>query len=162
MAQRQMAKTQALSKPKGNSSKRAIVARGKHEDAILNKTRWDSEIKIRALADDLLKEYDESGDIWLQDFFTKRLITRKQISNMRNRSEYFKEIYSLVKDIQESRLFHAGITATGNPTFAIFSLKNVALWRNEPEIAEEPQDVVIRFMPAGGTMPDEEANESYN
>ena len=116
---------------KGKAAHKAILPRGKYEAEIL-KPRWDNEIAIRQLADDLLKEYAESQALWLQDFFITRLITRKQIMNMRNRSEYFAEVYSLCKDIQESRLFKAGLTGQGNIQQVIFALKNVSRWRSEP------------------------------
>jgi len=127
--------------------KKAIVPRGKHEGEIL-KPRWDNEVTIRELADALLKDYAESQALWLQDFFITRLITRKQIMNMRNRSEYFAEVYSLCKDIQESRLFKAGLTGAGNINQVIFALKNVSLWRNEPrEETEATQPLTVRLIP---------------
>jgi len=123
--------TTATPTAKGKATKKAIVPRGKYEAEIL-KPRWDNEVRIRELADALLKEYAESQALWLQDFFIKRLITRKQIMNMRNRSEYFAEVYSLAKDIQESRLVRAGLTGQGNIQQVIFALKNVSKWRSEP------------------------------
>ncbi len=141
-----MAKIKTLNQSQGNTKKKAIVPRGRHEAEII-KPRFDKEITIRELADQLLKEYAESDGIWLQDFFIKRLITRKQIMNMRTRSEYFSEIYSLCKDIQESRLFKAGITGAGNIQQVIFALKNVSLWRNEPSIeteATQPATIILK------------------
>lgn len=140
-----MAKKISTTTPK--PTKKAILPRGKHQAEIL-KPRWDNEVVIRELADDLLKEYAESQALWLQDFFIKRLITRKQVMNMKNRSEYFAEVYSLCKDIQESRLFKAGLTGQGNIQQVIFALKNVSKWRNEPleEIDNsKPQIIGFKF-----------------
>ena len=67
---------------------------------------------------------------------------------MKNRSEYFAEVYSLCKDIQESRLFKAGLTGQGNIQQVIFALKNVSKWRNEPleEIDNsKPQIIGFKF-----------------
>ena len=151
-----MAKIQTLPAPK--TKKRDIIPHGRHENEIM-KPRFDNEITIRELADQLLKEYAESQALWLQDFFITRLITRKQIMNMRNRSEYFAEVYSICKDIQESRLFKAGITGQGNIQQVIFALKNVSLWRNEPREEEEAtQPVIITLRPkqlaAGNNIPE--------
>ena len=141
-----MAKITKLPTPKGKAPKKTILPHGKYENEII-KPRWDNEIKIRELADDLLKEYGESQALWLKDFFIPRLITRNQIMQMRNRSEYFSEIYSLCKDIQESRLFKAGITGQGNIQQVIFALKNVSLWRNEPLIDDTPPPIQIVMVP---------------
>jgi len=141
-----MAKIHTIPAPKGKAPKKAILPHGKYENEII-KPRWDNEIKIRQLADELLKEYAESQSLWLKDFFLPRLITRKQIMQMLNRSEYFSEIYSLCKDIQESRLFKAGITGQGNIQQVIFALKNVSLWRNEPLIDDTPPPITIEMRP---------------
>jgi len=136
-----------LSTKKSTPKKKAIVPRGKHEAEFV-RPRFDNEVTIRALADELFQEYSESDEIWLQDFFISRKITRKQIMQMRNKSEYFAEVYSLCKDIQESRLFHAGLDNKGNIQQIIFALKNVSMWRNEPPAsAEEPAPATVVLKP---------------
>lgn len=116
---------------KASTKKRDIIPKGKYQ-ALIIKPRWDNEIIIQKLADDLFEHFKNPENLWLQDFFIERMITREQIVNIRNRSKYFAEIYSLCKDIQESRLFHAGLDSRVNNQFLIFSMKNVCKWRSEP------------------------------
>ena len=143
-----MTKTKANTK-KGTFKKKAMLPRGKYETDLI-KPRYDNETTIRALADELFDEYASGDELWLKNILIKRKITRKQIMNMVNRSEYFSELYSLLKDIQESRLFHAGINGKGNIQQIIFALKNVSQWRNEPPASKEPEDtspVIIVLKP---------------
>lgn len=98
---------------------------------------WNDEDKLKELADAMLNEYAKTKKAWLQDFFIKRLITRKQIEIMIKRSEYFAEAYSLCRDIQESRLVSIGLSGKGNTQQIIMALKHTAGWRTEPK---EPLD----------------------
>lgn len=100
---------------------------------------WNDEDKLKSLADAMLNEYAKTKKAWLQDFFIKRLITRKQIELMIKRSEYFAEAYSLCRDIQESRLVSIAINGKANSQPVIMALKNLAGWRNE---TKEPLDKV--------------------
>ena len=149
-------------KPKNDLSiKRAILPRGKFQDELI-KPRWNNEIAIRNLADDLFGEYSQNDDvIWLQDFFIKRMITKKQIQRMRTRSEYFAEIYSLCKDMQESRLVKAGLNGQGNINQVIFALKNVSKWSNFPKDNEDekPPKGIIDLVPDRLAATDFDNNE---
>lgn len=98
--------------------------------------------EIEALADDLLNWIEGSDAFWLNEFFTQRRITKKTIAKLKAESEYFSEIYSLAKDIQETKLVKLGLKSSNS--MAIFALKNTAGWRDNPEI-EDTSDNFILF-----------------
>jgi len=130
---------------------------------------WTPEL-IKALADDMLDWFraDESR-IWLQDYFNERLISRNSITRILGRDNYFAEIYTICKSIQESRLFHAGFRSEGNINQVIFALKNVSKWRNEPkeeiekeqpvEICMKPNRLAESSQPTTNNNPNEDKNK---
>jgi len=97
--------------------------------------------EIEALADDLLNWIEGSDAFWLNEFFTQRRITKKTIAKLKADSDYFSEIYSLAKDIQETKLVKLGLKSSN--AMAIFALKNVAGWRDKPEIEEEEDRFIL-------------------
>lgn len=121
---------------KSNNAK--IVHVGEFEHVI--RAEW-KEHEIIALADEFLNwmEEDESR-IWFRDFLLSKRISTRTISRLRERNDYFDEIYQLVKDIQEARLVHLGLTNPKLATFAIWTMKNVSGWRDKPDESEDIPD----------------------
>lgn len=79
------------------------------------------------------KEENKSSQIWLKDFCIEHFISQNRLSEFKEKSEYFEYIYSLCKDIQESKLVKIGMSKRANATMAIFALKNVSGWRDRTE-----------------------------
>lgn len=122
-----MAKSTAVPK------KRQIFYIGKFEHQIGSVY---SEMEIKALADELLDWIEKPGNYWMKDFFTIRRITQKTVSRMKTDCEYFAEIYSIVHDIQESKLLKLGMDG-GNTALTVFALKNASGWRDSRELAKD-------------------------
>lgn len=131
------------------------------EKAILS-PYWNDEDKLKSLADAMLNEYAKTKKAWLQDFFIKRLITRKQIELMIKRSEYFAEAYSLCRDIQESRLVSIGITGKGNTQPVIMALKHLAGWTETKEPAETPPPAIVDLVPQRLAATDDDIEDQDN
>ncbi len=124
---------------------------------------WNDEDKLKELADAMLNEYAKTKKAWLQDFFIKRLITRKQIEMMIKRSEYFAEAYSLCRDIQESRLVSIAINGKGNTQPVIMALKNLAGWKSDPKDSSEPlPPAIVDLVPDRLAATDDDFEDNDN
>lgn len=120
--------------------KRRIIPVGKFEHQVGKK--W-SEEEIVALADEFLKWYEkDEANIWFKGFFTKKRVTRSTIERLRERNEYFDEIYSLVKDMQEERLVNLGIDGGKSTPFVMFLMKNILGYRQDGRDDTETEERV--------------------
>ena len=124
---------------------------------------WNDEDKLKDLANDLLNEYAKTNKAWLQDFFIKRLITRKQIEMMIKRSEYFAEAYSLCRDIQESRLVSIAINGKGNTQPVIMALKHLAGWTETKEPLDKDKiPAIVDLVPTRLAATDDDFEDNDN
>ena len=89
--------------------------------------------EIERIADDMYVWFQDERNIWLSDFAIFRMISRQRISDFAVKNEYFAYVYDLCKQIQESKLVKIGMSKKANAAMAIFSLKNVAGWRDTIE-----------------------------
>ena len=104
---------------------------GKYEH-IFNK-KW-TEDDIKALADEILDWMEkEPKNLWFKDFLIEKRIDGKRLTEFSQKNEYFSYIYSLCKDLQESRMFKLGTSKATNPAMFIIGLKNNHGWTDKPE-----------------------------
>lgn len=116
---------------------------GKYEH-IFNK-RW-TENEIKYLADELLDWMEQRNEnLWTNDFFNERKITRTRVNDTFLLNEYFAKIYDICKSIQESRMFKAGTSKQTNPAMWIIGLKNNHGWTDKPERQETETENDLSF-----------------
>lgn len=87
---------------------------------------------IDALADDLDIWIQDEENWWLGEFAAKHKLHRQLFPDFSERNEKFCRSYASAKQIQENRIVKKGMDGK-NPAFVIFTLKNVAKWRNVNE-----------------------------
>ncbi len=104
---------------------------GKFEH-IFNKRYSDEEIK--ALADEMWGWFEQKENFWLKDFATSKMISRQRISEFAQKNNYFKYIYELCQDAQESKTIRLGLNKKFNPAIAVLMLKNNHKWTDQPQI----------------------------
>lgn len=96
-----------------------------------------TEEKINQLADDFLAwtkgKFKTKTLFWFKDWAIESGFCYQRISEFAKENEKFADTLKIVKEMQESILFHAGTNKNTNPAFIIFSLKNVAGWRDVQE-----------------------------
>ncbi|MDP2763031.1 MAG: terminase small subunit [Enterobacteriaceae bacterium] len=92
---------------------------------------------IKKLTKNLGKWIKRKDSLWLGSFAADNKIHRQRMSEIAERDEDFKEIYELAKQIQENKIFLGALVNKLNPTMAIFTLKNVAGWRDRKEVESE-------------------------
>jgi len=79
----------------------------------------------------LLKFMQNNNNWWLKDYCIENDFPSQLLSEWDKVNENFSEAYKKAKDIQESRLAHMGMNKDNNVAFVIFTLRNVAKWKNE-------------------------------
>lgn len=85
--------------------------------------------EIDKIADEMFEWFKkDENNFWLKDFAIEKKIPRQYISLFAKKSDYFNWIYSLCKDIQESRVIKMGLNKKNNPAIAIMILKNNHHW----------------------------------
>lgn len=91
--------------------------------------KYDKEF-IERLADEMLKWFTEKNaagqqQIWLGDFAIEKMISRQRFPEFAKENEYFKNIYTICKEIEESRMIKIGFTSkSGMPFFILKNLHN--------------------------------------
>lgn len=102
---------------------------GKYQH-IFNK-RWET-YEIEALADKLLEWMEkDTKNFWFKDFLIEKRINQRRIAEFCQKSVYFNEVYSICKEIQESRMFKMGASKKFNPAMFIMGLKNNHGWTDK-------------------------------
>ena len=100
---------------------------------------WQPE-EINYIADQLHKWFLVPENLWFKDFAISLGVPHRLLKDkFCDESTYFKYIFELCKDIQESRLLHNGLKQS-NP-MSIFALKNVSKWRDKQEVEHTIRDV---------------------
>lgn len=119
---------------------------GKYEH-LFNK-RWTTN-ELKALADELIEwmEFDKLN-LWYKDFFVEKRISRRRLSEFREKDKYFNYILNLCDTIQESRMFKMGASRKNNPAMFIIGLKNNHDWKDKQEL-EMPEGININVTVKG-------------
>ncbi|MFH1997159.1 MAG: hypothetical protein ABII94_00485 [Patescibacteria group bacterium] len=122
-----------------------IIYCGKFEHHF-NKKWTDNEIK--SLADEMLEWFrtpneDGKQNIWLNDFFIKKTLTRKRAYEFIAKNEYFRNVHEVCQSIQESILFKLGLKGTS--AMPIFALKNISKWKDNPVDEDFNEDEGLEF-----------------
>ena len=79
----------------------------------------------------LIKFMQVETNWWLKDYCIENDFPSQLLSEWDKVNSEFSEAYKKAKDIQESRLAHMGMKKDNNVAFVIFTLRNVAKWKNE-------------------------------
>lgn len=119
---------------------------GKYEH-LFNK-RWTTN-ELKALADELIEWMElENTNLWYKDFFVEKRISRRRLSEFREKDKYFNYILNLCDTIQESRMFKMGASRKNNPAMFIIGLKNNHDWKDKQEL-EMPEGININVTVKG-------------
>lgn len=96
---------------------------------------------IEKHGENLVKFMKEEDNFWLKDYCIKNEFPSQCLSEWEKINVRFSEAYKKAKDIQESKLVAMGFSKEyrGNVAFIIFTLRNVARWKNE----DQSEDVSI-------------------
>lgn len=89
---------------------------------------------IRGYADEMVQWFLASDEnVFIKDFFISKQLPSEYASRWADKSDYFHHAYKRCKDIQEQRLVNGAIRGDYDRVFSIFTLKNVAGWRDKQE-----------------------------
>lgn len=97
---------------------------------------------IRKEAKVLLKYAKDTAIPFEKEFTSLRGYSSQRISEFAKKSEEFSEALKRMKDIQETKIVKAALAGEINVTFAIFTLKNVAGWRDLPNLSISGNDKI--------------------
>ena len=86
---------------------------------------------INKHADGLVAFMAIPDNFWIKDYAILNKFPSEYITIWAEANEYFSQSLKKVKDIQESKLVKIGMTKGSNYVFVIFTLKNVAKWRDQ-------------------------------
>jgi hypothetical protein len=101
---------------------------------------------INKLADELLKWFKaDDTRLWLKDFAIEKNFSSDYLVRFADKNEKFSSSLKKAKDIQESRLVAKGFEKGSNTAFVIFTLKNVAKWRDKQPDEEDDNETVIKI-----------------
>jgi len=109
----------------------ALLLEGPHKRGPKGPSKYTPEF-IEAEAEALLKYCNESTIPFLKDFCGKRGYHSGRIAEFA-KNEKFSEALLIYKDKIETQIVYGSITGKLNATFAIFTLKNIAGWRDKTE-----------------------------
>jgi len=103
---------------------------------------------IKKHGEGILKFMSVEDNYWLKDYCIINDFPSENLSVWAKEHEEFSKSLKKAKDIQESKLVKMGLTNKSNPTFIIFTLKNVAKWRNEDSDDSDkplPEKIVVKL-----------------
>ncbi len=97
-------------------------------------SKWTDE-KIEKAADDLLEWYEANPSHWfLTQFAVEYKYLKDSFDGWAEKNEKFRLALKMAKQIQELRIVQLGLASKVNPVMAIFTLKNVAGWRDRKDL----------------------------
>lgn len=97
-------------------------------------TKYTTEF-INKMTDTLYKYIAKTKIPFIKEFAYKNKIPSEEISRtLAAKNENFSHALKILKDKQEIALVQAGLQNKLNPTVCIFTLKNVAGWRDTPSV----------------------------
>ena len=92
---------------------------------------------IEAEADELIKYCQNTAVPFFKEFCVKRGYPSKYVYDRFMKIEKFAFAHAMMKDIQESKLVMGALSNQINWKFTIFTLKNVAGWRDVKDLKHE-------------------------
>lgn len=101
---------------------------------------------IEQIADQMWEWFQAKENFWLKDFAIANMIHKNRIAEFAEKNEYFKWIYEMCKDAQESKAIRLGLNKKFNPAMPILILKNNHKWSDKLEFKDETpiKDKVLR------------------
>ena len=91
-----------------------------------------------------LEEWLKNPDsLYLQDFVLSRTYGPQRLSEFAKKSEYFAEVYTRAKCMQERKLMHDGLTRKTDSTFTKFTMQNVCRWSDKQTVVHETPESAI-------------------
>jgi DNA-packaging protein gp3 len=96
-------------------------------------TKYTPEV-LEVMGAKLLRWFGAKKNLWLKDFAHQNGMHWSQLSELAEKSEEFSHALKTAKEMQEAKLFRAGLSKKYNASMAIFALKNVAGWRDKQEV----------------------------
>ena len=97
------------------------------------KRRYTEEF-VQELGDKLLVWMSVEENYWLGEFAVDNKMGRSRVQEIASRNPGFNLIYERAKQMQENKLVKGGMSGKLNTTMVIFSLKNVANWRDQRDV----------------------------
>ena len=88
---------------------------------------------LKALGDKLIKWIKEPSHWWLMDFVIENDMWASQLTELAEKDEYFSKALKKAHTIQTSRIVQLAMAHKIDTTMAIFTLKNVAGWRDKTD-----------------------------
>jgi len=123
-------------RPKKNKASDTI----KKDDKIPYVKRWGNQFTqaydenyIEQLADELWDWFQVKENFWIKDFATSKMLHRQRISEFALKNAYFKWIYEMCIDLQESKTIRLGLNKKFNPAMPVLMLKNNHKWTDQPQ-----------------------------
>ena len=89
---------------------------------------------VKKLGEKLLIWIKDASNLWLGTFAAENSMSRARLQEIASVNDHFNSIYEEAKQIQENKLVVGALSKKIDVTMAIFSLKNVAGWRDKQEL----------------------------
>ena len=89
---------------------------------------------ISKLAKKLLVWIQSPENFWLGEFAVENGFHRQRLSEFADQNQEFSEALKKASQVQENRIVKGAMAGVFNSTFCIFTLKNIAGWRDAHEI----------------------------
>ena len=105
-----------------------------------------TEHQIHAYADEALAYMERNTqETWIWTYFIQQRIPKTTVKRFIAGNEYFAQIWALVKDISEIRMFKFGTNRDYNGSMYIFAMKNCHGWRDNPDTETDDDDTIVGF-----------------
>ena len=98
-------------------------------------TKYTTE-RIEKYADELLKYMKEPKNYWLKSFCISNDFHSEYLYRWAEKNEKMRKSLKKALEIQEEKFVRMGLSKHSNPAFVIFTLKNIAGWRDKQEIEQ--------------------------
>lgn len=102
---------------------------------------------VKDLTKKLLKWIEQPDSYWLGSFATANGMYRTQLNELASKDEGFSEAFKIALSVQEERIAKGAIEKRFDTVFSIFTLKNVAGWRDQRDLAVSGEVKFINHIP---------------
>ena len=101
---------------------------------------------VKKLTKNLEKWIERKDSLWLGNFAVDNKIHRQRLSEVAEWDKEFGKMYKLAKQVQENKIVLGAMANKINPTMAIFTLKNVAGWRDKKEMGLDASPELVEIL----------------